>query len=145
MNEEAKEFALTDDNFSQYFFDCRQHKPQRGQIMACYSAAADLVGGPEKINLVELLLNTQKVEAAVQVMRKLFHAHPKDAIRVCRRIVQDAAAGMTVDEIVAKPYKYTLQAFFYTLPEYVPKNDPHWSSVSLLHVDGNITVEKAEK
>jgi hypothetical protein len=144
MSEQQTELVITEENFAQYFFDSRTHKPQRGQVMACYSAAAELREGPEKRNLVDLLTFTSKAEAATQVMRRLLHAHPRDSFRVPRQIVQDMLSGMTVEEIMAKPYKFTFQAYFYTFPEYVPKNDPHWSSISLYHVDGKVVDKTPE-
>jgi hypothetical protein len=142
---EVVEPVITEENFSQYFFDARNHKPEKGQVLACYSAAAEFAEGLEKRNLVELLARTNKAEAATAVMRKLHQAHPKDAVTVPRQIVEDLMSGMTEDEVVKKPYKFTFQAHFYTKPEYVPKDDPHWSLASLYHVDGKITVGEAEK
>jgi hypothetical protein len=74
-------------------------------------------------------------------MRKLLHAHDADAIRVPRQITEDLIAGMSHDEIAKKKYRYTVEVFFYTQPEYIPTDDPHWSSVSLLNLNQFIDKE----
>jgi hypothetical protein len=75
------------------------------------------------------------MEATAQVMRKLLFASEVDAYRVPRLMAEDLLSGMTEDEVAEKPYKYTLEMFFYTKPENLPKDDPHWSLISLLNVD----------
>ena len=129
------EIEITEDNFDQYFFDARMHKPERGQILARYSAVAHLVDGNEKRNLLDLLENTDKMVALVQVMRKLFLAIERDSYRVPIQMAEDLLSGMARNEVAKKEYKYTAEMFFYTKPEYVPKNDPHWQGVSVLNLD----------
>ena len=53
----------------EHFFDTRIHKPKEGQIMARYVAMADLIKGPDKQRLIELLCGDQVI-AASQMMRK---------------------------------------------------------------------------
>jgi hypothetical protein len=63
------ELVIDESNFSEYFFDSRRHKIQKGQVLACYSAKADWVDSNEKANVVDLLINYDtKVEPAIQVM-----------------------------------------------------------------------------
>jgi hypothetical protein len=129
------ELEITEQNFAEHFFDVRQNKPQRGQIMACYSAMAELVEGNEKRQLVELLQRTDKAVPASQVMRKLLCASEADSVRVLKQMAEDLISGLTVEQVLAKPYKYKFEMFFYTKLENVPKDDPHWSVISLLNVD----------
>jgi dolichyl-phosphate-mannose--protein O-mannosyl transferase len=133
--------VITEENFGEYFFDIRTHKPQRGQVMACYTATAEFLDGMEKRNIMAMLQGGGKVESICQVMRKLLHAHDADAIRVPRQITEDLIAGMSHDEIAKKKYRYTVEVFFYTQPEYIPTDDPHWSSVSLLNLNQFIDKE----
>jgi hypothetical protein len=62
-------------------------------------------------------------------------AHQKDAIRVPLEIAKDLISGMTEEEVAKKPYKYTLEMYFYTQKENVPSNNPHWFIVNLLNLD----------
>jgi hypothetical protein len=131
----ADELVINEQNFDQYFFDVRKHKPQKGQIMAGYTAVADLVDGPDKRFLIDMLGRENQAQAATRVMRKAFLAHEKDAIRIPLEIAKDLASGMLKEEVAKKTYKYTMEMFFYAKEEYVPKNDPHWFVVSLANLD----------
>jgi len=131
-----EEIVITEENFSNYFRDVRVSAPERGEVIAQYSACAELVDGNEKRQIISLLTSTEnKMEATAQVMRKLLHASEIDAYRVPRMMADDMLAGMGEDEVAAKPYKYTLEMFFYSKPENVPKDDPHWSCISVLNID----------
>ena len=126
---------IDEDSFEEYFFDARRHKPQRGQVLAVYAAMADFVDGFEKRQLIDLMQKTDKCLPAAQVMRKLCHAVEPDCYRVPREMSEDLAAGMTEDEVAEKPYRYKVEIFYYTQVEYIPKDDDHWSCVSLLNLD----------
>lgn len=130
------EQEITNENFSQFFKDVRNCTPERGEIIAQYSAVAEFVEGNEKRQIISLLNSTEnKMEATAQVMRKILFASELDAYRVPRMMAEDLLSGMNEEEVAAKPYKYTLEMFFYTKPENVPKGDPHWSSISVLNLD----------
>lgn len=126
---------INETNFDQYFFDVRKHSPKKGQIMAGYTAVADLIDGPDKRFLVQMLHENNQAKAATRIMRKVFLAHEKDSVKIPLEIATDLAAGMTDKEVFAKPYKYTFEMYFYTSEEYVPKDDPHWFVVSILNLD----------
>lgn len=131
-----EELVITEENFSEYFRDVRVSKPEKGEIIALYSACADLVDGNEKRQIISLLTSTEdKMEATAQVMRKLLHASELDAYRVPRMMAEDLLSGMGADEVASKPYRYTLEMFFYAKPECLPKDDPHWCSISVLNID----------
>jgi hypothetical protein len=131
-----QEIEIDETNFGEHFRDVRVCDPSKGDVIAQYSASAEFVDGGEKRQVISLLSSTEnKMEATAQVMRKLLFASEKDAYRVPRLMAEDLLSGMTEDDVAAKPYKYTLEMFFYTKPDNVPKGDPHWSSISLLNVD----------
>lgn len=131
-----EEIEINDDNFSQYFKDVRNSAPERGEVMAQFSASAEFVDGNEKRQIISLLASTEnKMEATAQVMRKLLFASELDSYRVPRMMADDMLSGMSEDEVAGKPYKYTMEMFFYTKPENIPKDDPHWSSISLLNLE----------
>jgi hypothetical protein len=144
MNED--ELEITNENFNEYFHDVRKCAPQKGEVMVCYAARAEFVEGREKLHMIHLLQKDGKIEAAMQVMRKLLFASEKDAFRVPKEILQDLISGMTEEEVLRKPYPYTVEMFFYTKPEYMPKNDPHWSQITLLNLDDFLaSKEKSDK
>ena len=131
----SEELEITKENFDQYFYDVRKHKPQRGQIMAGYTAIADFVDGADKRLMIKMLKAENQAQPATRMMRKAFLATDREAIRVPLEIAKDLVAGMTEEEVAAKPYKYTMEMFFYTKEEYVPRDDPHWFVVSIVNLD----------
>jgi hypothetical protein len=131
----SEELEITAENFDQYFFDARTHEPERGQILVRYCATAYLVDGNEKRNLLDLLEHTDKMVAMTNVMRKLFMATERDSYRVPIQMGEDLLSGMSRNEVAAKEYQYTAEMYFYTKPEYVPEDDPHWQTISLLNLD----------
>jgi hypothetical protein len=136
MESAVEDIEITEENFSSYFRDVRNSSPEKGEIIAQYSATAEFVEGNEKRQIISLLTSTEnKMEATAQVMRKLLYASELDAYRVPRMMAEDILSGMSEDEVAQKPYKYTLEMFFYTKPENMPKNDPHWSTISVLNLD----------
>lgn len=134
------ELVIDDSNFDQYFFDVRKHKPMPGQVMACYTAMAELVKSNEKQQIIDLLKNTDKMEAALQVMRKLFFVSEEDSYKILLEMSEDLL-DLIEEDVLDKPYKYKMEMFFYTNKEYVPKNDSHWSFVSLININDKIPME----
>jgi uncharacterized protein YdaT len=131
----TEELIIDESNFEQYFRDCRRSKPERGDIMARYSAVAEFVDGHMKRDIIDLLLNRDKAISATQVMRKLGGATERDAVRICKEIAEDLASGMSQEEVEKKVYTYNLELFYYTKKEYMPVDDPHWSTISLENLD----------
>lgn len=149
MNEPEKQPVLDEEgvvidhtNFKNYFFDVRQHKPQPGQIMAKFAAAALFGDGPEKRDLIKVL-RMGKAQAAASVMRKIHCAREPDCYRVCREMCEDMLAGMTDEEVAKKDYEFILEAYYYTKREYVPKNDPHWETIKIIEFDKETGTFKA--
>jgi hypothetical protein len=135
---ETDELVITEENFDEYFHDVRQHEPEQGQIMACYSAVAYFVDGNQKRNMMDLLQYTNKMIPAVQVMKKCFCASELDSYRVPREMAEDLLSGMSRDQVAKKEYKFTVEMFFYTRPEYVPQDDPHWTTISILNLEEHL-------
>ena len=137
MIEEAnKELEINEENFSEYFKDIRNSKFSKGDVIAQYTSLAEFIAGDEKKHIISLVANTDnKMEATAQVMRKLLHSSELDAYKVPRMIAEDLLLGMSEEDYLNKPYKYTLEMFFYTKSEYVPKDDPHWSVISVIDLE----------
>ena len=130
----TKEIIITEDNFREYFRDARKHQPERGEVMACFSATGYFSDGNEKRQIIDLLI-TDKMIPCTQVMRKLLCASEIDSYRVPRRMAEDLLGGLSREKCAQKEYKYTVEMFYYTKPEHIPRNDPHWQSISLLNLD----------
>ncbi len=140
--EQEQEVEITSENFNKYFRDVRRNKPEREEVIAKYSAVAEFIDGGEKRQIISLLMDTEdKMEATVQIMRKLLHASESDAYKVPRSMAEDLLSGLTVEEVAKKSYKYVLEMFFYTRPENIPKDDPHWCCISVLNLDDFKTKE----
>jgi hypothetical protein len=127
---------ITEKNFSKYFFPVNEHAPQKGQVMARWRATADFVDGWVKRNVIELLCTSKAgAQTAARVMKKIVMATDKDGIRVLREMAQDLVDGKTLDEVAEKPYKFTIEQFYWTQKEHVPE-DPHWDIISIVDVRG---------
>lgn len=133
---QPEDVEIDGENFAEYFRDVRTSVMERGDIIAQYTASAELVDGLEKRQLISLIRDTEgKMPATAQVMRRLLFASELDSYRVPRMMAEDILSGMSYDEVADKPYKYTLEMFFYSKLEHVPKSDPHWSVISVLNQD----------
>jgi hypothetical protein len=129
------ELIINESNFSEYFRDCRVSRPERDDIIACYTASAEFVEGNMKRDVIDLLVNHDKALAAIQVMRKLGGATQVDAIKICKEICKDLIFGMNLEEVEKKPYKYNVEFFYYTKKEFVPIDDHHWSIIGIMNLD----------
>lgn len=124
---------ITEKNFREYFFPVgKDYKPKEGQCLACWKATADFIDGWVKRNVIELLVTNKKsgAETAHQIMIKLVSAQQKDASRVLLEMAEDLKT-MTIDEVIKKPYRFVIEQFYWTKPEYIP-DDPHWSTINVI-------------
>lgn len=132
----TQEIEINENNFNEYFFDTRLHKPQKDHVIAFFTAMAEFVDGMEKRNIINLLkTSTEKNEAIAQVMRRCCQTIEKDAYRIPKEMAKDLLDGMSDEEVAKKPYKYTFRSTYYTKKEYVPVDDPHWSIVNIKNLD----------
>lgn len=131
----SEEVVINEDNFSEYFFDARTHKPQRGQCMAIYTAVAELVDGQLKRDVVYLLSSTPKVSESIQLLRKIALMNEEDAISICLDIARRLHEGQTSDVICEHPHEYKFEAGYYTNKEHIPTDDKHWAMVELTNLE----------
>lgn len=134
-NSPSDELVIDETNFAEHFHDVRQSKPKKGQVVARFTAVAELVDGGMKRDIMNLLKNTTKAIPASNVMRKLGCATEVESLKVCRAMVTDYLAGLGDEEVAAKPYEYQLETFYYTDLGNVPEDNPRWSVISLLNLD----------
>lgn len=135
----SDDILITHDNFHEYFFDVKTHKPRKGQILAKYSAMAELVKGEDKSILIKMLMQPDKALAAAKYLQKVLLSTENDSFRVSKEIANDLIIEMRKNKapwkkVLNKPYKYQVEAFFYTWPECVPQ-DPHWECITLKNLD----------
>lgn len=141
------DLIIDDTNFDEYFFDVRRNKPKKGQVMARYAAIATFEKCNEKENIIDLLTKTEKPLPATQVMRKLLFASEEDSVKILIEMAKDYLETKDRDYVLNKPYKYKMEMFYYVDPQYIPKDDPHWSTVSILNLnefvdkDDNLTIK----
>lgn len=123
---------VNEDNFSELFKDVRRgQKPETGEVLASWRAGADFVDGWIKRNVLEILsTNEVGAESAVKVLKNVVGAIDRDAIGVCKEMTEDLLTNMTLDEIIAKPYHFTIEMFYWVKPEYVPKT-VNWTTYSV--------------
>ena len=67
--------------------------------------------------------------------------NPLFFFRIPRAIAEDLVSGISEEDVRKKEYKYNFQMFFYVKPEYVPKDNPHWTTVSILNVSNKIKID----
>jgi hypothetical protein len=136
-----EELIIDESNFNKYFLDIRTNSPQKEHIIACYTTKAELISGEDKKRLINILLAPGTAAAASQFMKKIFLALELDSIQVPIDILTDLKKN-SVEYVMEKPYKYTMQMLFYTKEEYVP-NDPHWTTMEI--INNNILFQNCEK
>ncbi len=130
----SEELIINDQNFNEYFYDVRTHQPQHGQVMACYTAIADFIDGPLKRDVLNIL-EYHDALSVPKIMKKVGCAAERDSYRIPIEMVKDLLSGMPREQVAQKQYRYTVEVFFYTKKECVPKYDPHWSVISIMNLD----------
>lgn len=119
--------------------------PMMGDVLARYMAVAYLEDGDIKRTICYLLTQEGGAEAARHIMRKRAHATRQDSITVPRQIAEDMAAGMPGAEVNAKAYRYIYERWFYTHPDLVPKDNPHWTLLPLAVTPKESPEEEADR
>jgi hypothetical protein len=136
-----EELAIDESNFDTYFKDVRTSKPEKGDVMAKFTAVAEFVEGLPKRDIIDLLKKNKAEQAAV-LMQKLHGAREPDCYRVCREMAEDLLT-MTDEEVEKKPYEYIFVRLFYTKKEYVPRSQ-NWELLSVLQYDADTNEYKAK-
>lgn len=120
-------------DFSKYR-DIRTNKPEERDVLASYRCMAELVDSAEKRQLVKLLLADLGVSPILQFCRKVLYACEESAYQLPRQIASDLMSGDSVDCVLKKPHRYTLEYLFYAKPEEIP-DDIHWTSMPLVSLN----------
>jgi hypothetical protein len=103
--------------------------------MARYAAAAELIDGGLKRDLIDMLCLHETPETVAKLMRKIGCATERDSVSVPLVMAKDLLSGMSAEQVAQKPYRFVCEAFFYTQKQYIPLDDPHWSCISLNNLD----------
>jgi hypothetical protein len=127
------------DDFEEYFHDVRKCRPQEGEVLAKFTAMADLVDDWPKRNMIALLVGKKcGSESVKKVMRNMIGAVEIDSIRVPLQMAIDLANGFTKEDVYAKPYHFQMEQYWWAKREHVPTDDPHWTVIPMVScVKGN--------
>ncbi len=122
---------ITEANFGEFFFDVRTNKPKPGQVIAVYNSIVELMDCDLKRKVIECLAKEKDgAKAASSLLTKFGKAQPEESYRICKEMTEDMLSGMSPGSVANKCYKYQIELFFYTMPEYIPE-DPKWSSMPI--------------
>lgn len=140
------EVIIDETNFGEYFFDVKKHAPKKGQVLAKFTAVAELVNAFPKDQIVRMLLHNPKGgDLAPKVLRNICNATEAESVNLAKRIAQDLAEGMSEDEVLNKPYEYIMELFFWTNEECVPKDCPNWTTIKMLNnMEDTVDVDGTE-
>jgi hypothetical protein len=118
------------------FRPLRNNVPEKDDIICSYTAVAYFVNGQFKKSVVEnLMTREQGSNVALSQMVNLANARHKEAIECLKEILMDLEAGMSLEMVLMKEYKFIIEAFYYTKPEYVPQNDLHWKIINIKNME----------
>jgi len=130
--------------FTKHFRHVDTSKPEKGDIIACFRAIAEIVDGADKKDLIFVCQQPNSAQAAAQMMRKVFNSAEHDVWGIPRMITEDLVNGMTEKEVEEKIYSYSLELFFYTKPQYLPpKDDPdskYWSLIKICNLEDYLKI-----
>lgn len=136
-----REIEITNENFDQYFFDARKHRPQSGQVLAKFQAVAEFIEGQPKRDIIHLL-KLDKAKEAAQVMQRLHGCKPPYCYRVLIDMSEDLLK-MSEEEVEKKPYEMVVEFLFWAKREHVP-NDPRWETINVIKYDTETGEYKSE-
>jgi hypothetical protein len=128
------EIVVTEENFSEHFKEAGKQPPKRGEVLAIFRAVAELVDGDLKRDIINKLQNEDGgVRFAIQVLIKACKMSYRESLKICKEIMTDLES-QSIDEVLAKPYKFLYENKYFVKKELVPQNSPHWEIVSLKSV-----------
>lgn len=127
------DLIIDETNFDQYFKDISSSKPEKGDILACYTTKATLSGGDLKKDII--LAAEENIYSAIKLLQKIAKARYLDSIKILREIISDILSGKSKEEVESKEYEYIAEFFYYTKREYIPEDDPHWSTLKIHNIN----------
>jgi hypothetical protein len=137
----SKELIIDENNFSDYFKDVSvKNKPDKGEIMACYVTKAKFGAGDLKSDVIHSM--KENVFSTIKILQKIAKARYLDSLIILKQMLSDKLSGLSDKEIEDKEYEYTAEFFYYTKKEYVPTDDPRWSTLKIHDVDELLCKEK---
>ena len=140
----TQELIIDENNFDQYFRDISKNVPEKGDVLAKYTAIAEFVYGDLKQDIVRLLqISDFGAKTSLQIMKKLGKTNEVEALKLVKSICADLYGGMKEDEVLAKSYKYILEMCFFTKKEYVPEDDLHWEILTINNLDNFLDIKES--
>lgn len=125
-----EELIIDESNFSEYFKDVSlNYKPNKDEIIACYTTKAKFGAGNLKKDVIFSM--GENVYSSIKILQKIAKARYNYAVKVIKEMLQDKLSGMSDKEIEEKEYEYVADFFYYTKKDYVPTDDPRWSTLKI--------------
>lgn len=140
MNEDL---IIDESNFNEYFKDVSlNNKPNKDDIIACYTTKATLGAGDLKKDIIASM--RENVYSSIKILQKMAKARYLDAIKVLKNMMKDRLSGMSDIEVENKEYEYVAEFFYYTKKDYIPTDDPHWSTLKIKNIDDFLDKQKSK-
>lgn len=134
----SDELIIDETNFNDHFFETKTHRPKPGQVLARYTAMAELVDGDVKDFIINALRKPEKIggEMVKQVLKHHCHATDYFSEAIMEQIYDDLHKyNLSENDVREKPYRFQIEYFYWTKPENIPENDVHWERISVVESD----------
>ena len=95
-----------------------------------------------KNKFLNFFIQDQLVCDTIKILQKIAKARYLDSLLILKKMLSDKLSGLSDKEIEDKEYEYTAEFFYYTKKEYVPTDDPRWSTLKIHNVDDLLDKEK---
>lgn len=128
-----KSEEVTDDTFHLYFFDVSKHERQPDQIKVRFRQHMSLDESPLKEEIVRYLTEIEGgVINAVRLLVDNAACSKEQAMKLCHEMISfiynPKRKSIDISGVIKAPFRYTVDLYYYTKPEYVPK-DSRWTVV----------------
>ena len=138
--QEQNQLVIDENNFSEYFKDISNNKPDKGDTIACYTTKAFLGSGALKKDIIFSM--EENIQSSIKILQKLAKSRYIDSINVLKQMISDRLSGMSREEVENKEYEYVAEFFYYVKKEYIPENDPHWSTLKIHNINEFLDKDK---
>ena len=131
---------IDETNFDQYFKEVEKGSPEKEDVIAVYTALAELCGGEIKKDIIYLLQTYPEIGAkqAITIATKLCKTNYEQALKLVTDICKDLFDGKDYDFVYNKVYEYIIEIYYYTKAENIPENNRHWNKVTIQNYDDYI-------
>lgn len=124
---------VTDDNFHLYFFDASKHEKKPDQVKVRFRQHMSLESSPLKEEIIRYLAEIEGgVINAIRMLMDHAACSKEQAIKLCHEMIafmyNSKRNHIDISSVIKAPFRYTVDMYYYTKPEHVPK-DSRWTIV----------------